>query len=187
MSDALPSFDVPLQERLSETKTLVIPGKADQIWDHLLAPVPQEGFGGLLDVYQIDPEPGTGYPRRIQRYGYDLIDVELLETITASQHPNHYAISQRLLRYLPYNPSERLPDTIAPDILPDPDRWFERDVGRNPWLSRTNVVLTDTPEGCETVMTISIDTAKPLGWLQRRRWRSEVGRNFSFLEQKLAS
>ena len=187
MMEPNPDTGPNLSVRLTESETVRSPRSISETWDRLLQTSDQPENGVLLEVRSIWGQRCAPGHQVIYRFGFDLIDAELLETIQEYDAPTRFVSDHRMIRYLAYDPSERLPDTIAPDILPDPDRAFRRDVLSNPWSTRVEIDLTPAQGKTNVQLTIHLSTAKPLGWLKKRRWASVLKGQLAKIAARLST
>ena len=170
MTRPLPDPAAPLEDRLTETATARVPLRCADAWDRLLQVPPQGDLGQLLEVRQIWGSRSAPGHQSIQRYAHDLLDLELLETIRDYNPPVHLAFDQRILRYLAYDPAERLPQTVGAEAGPDPEAFTRRYVERNPNVTRVDAQLAPVAGETEVTLQVTLRTARPLGWFARRRW-----------------
>lgn len=137
------------------------------VYDACLNSTPgdRDGPRKLLEIRPIWGNRGTVGAQTILRIPNGSFDIELLETIIAIDPPLHFAADQKPLRYLEYDPAERLPP-LDIDTRPA-DRAFRHDFGKEIPVRRFDLTLAPRQGGCD--LSLSLSGPKP-GRLLQRRW-----------------
>ena len=172
MQQQIPAPDVSPEPRLTERFSTRVAVDCDEAWRRLLTFRDSDRYGKLLEVRRVWGRQNAPGQQTILRFGVDLIDVEIIETILECDAPRRAVFEQWILQFLSYNPAERLPQTIAPDLEPNPEALFRRRVGRNPWVSRISLELTPVARDTDVSIEVGIRSQKPFGWFSRRRWQA---------------
>lgn len=130
-------------------------------------------FGAYLSIYDIGGEPRNVGGQVLIRVNWGIIDLEIEETILEKVPPYTLRARQQAVRFLPYNPAERLPP-IGDEVPENLDRMFARAYGTPPLTAEILYDLSEWNDGTRLNLKVEMKATKKPGWLGRRLWRKRM-------------
>lgn len=147
-------------------------------------PTDKQAFGAFLSLKRLWGTPGEAGYQMLARINWGGADLEMTETILATDPPRSYRISQRPQRYVALDPMERrLPINMTePTNL---QKLFDKTYGSPPATTEMQFDLAPTAGGTTLTLTIETRLVRKLGWLARRKWQKRVAREVTMVFQQI--